>query len=137
MVVTSQCKGYRVTGLYVGASNVRRYFPRRVTEIELQIDHLRIECGLTSQFWQDHPEIHDPRLCAWLESKHRDPRGVRTPVPLSMIPSGDNSFILGPADQEQRSSMPEPRKAADHKRKAQPGSREGTGLLATFYQAAD
>lgn len=46
MVVISQCTGRRVTGLYVGASNVRRYFSRRLTQIELQLDHLRIECGL-------------------------------------------------------------------------------------------
>jgi len=64
MVVTSQCIGNRVIGLYVGANNVRRYFRRRVATIELQIDHLRIACGLTPHFWLDQPEIHDPRLCA-------------------------------------------------------------------------
>ena len=96
MVVTSQCSGHRVTGLYVGADNVRRYFPRHISEIELQIDHLRIECGLGPDFWQDQPEIHDPRLCVWLESKQMKEAG-RNPVSLSMIPSGENSFILGPA----------------------------------------
>ena len=101
MVVTSQCSGHRVTGLYVGANNVRRYFPRSVKAIELQLDHLRIECGLTLHFWQDEPEIHDPRLCLWLESKHRNGSGLRAPVPLAMIPSGKNSFILGPASLEE------------------------------------
>lgn len=95
MVVTSQCSGHRVTGLYVGADNVRRYFPKHISEIELQIDHLRIECGLGPDFWQDQPEIHDPRLCVWLESKQMKETG-RNPVSLSMIPSGKNSFILGP-----------------------------------------
>lgn len=95
MVVTSKCCGHRVTGLYVGADNVRRYFPKRISEIELQLDHLRIECGLTPDFWQDQPEIHDPRLCVWLESKQLKGLGQR-PVSLSMIPSGENSFILGP-----------------------------------------
>jgi hypothetical protein len=99
MVVTSQCNGHRVTGLYVGATNVRRYFPRRVTQIELQLDHLRIECGLGPAFWQDRPEIHDPRLCLWLESKQRNGKG-HAPVPLVMMPSGDNSFRLGPAGAE-------------------------------------
>ncbi len=97
MVVTSQCIGRRVTGLYVGASNVRRYFRMGITEIELQLDHLRIECGLAPNFWRDQPEIHDPRLCLWLESKHRNGNGHAT-IPMAMIPSGKNSFILSPAD---------------------------------------
>jgi len=96
MVVTSQCCGHRVTGLYVGADNVRRYFPKHISEIELQIDHLRIECGLGPGFWQDQPEIHDPRLCVWLESKQMKETS-RSPVSLSMTPTGENSFILGPA----------------------------------------
>lgn len=100
MLVISQCSGHRVTGLYVGASNVRRYFPRSVKAIELRLDHLRIECGLTAHFWQDKPEIHDPRLCLWLESKQRSGTGLREPAPLSMIPSGKNSFTLGPVSLE-------------------------------------
>ncbi len=95
MVVISQCIGHRITGLYVGADNVRRYFPKRIAEIELQLDHLRIECGLAPDFWQGQPEIRDPRLCLWLESKQLNGKGLRAPVPLSMIPAGDNSFILG------------------------------------------
>jgi hypothetical protein len=99
MVVTSQCIGNRVIGLYVGANNVRRYFRRRVATIELQIDHLQIACGLTPHFWLDQPEIHDPRLCAWLESKNRDGngKGHRSPVSMAMIPMGKDSFILSPA----------------------------------------
>jgi hypothetical protein len=99
MVVPSQCIGNRVIGLYVGANNVRRYFRRRVATIELQIDHLRIACGLTPHFWLDQPEIHDPRLCAWLESKNRDGngKGHRSPVSMAMIPTGKDSFILSPA----------------------------------------
>ena len=96
MVVTSQCNGNRVTGLYVGANNVRRYFPKHVAEIELQLDHLRIECGLTSHFWNGQPEIHDPRLCLWLESKHSQRKGHRQPLPLAMTPAGERSFTLGP-----------------------------------------
>ncbi len=96
MVVTSQCTGQRVTGLYVGAHNVRRYFSKRVTQIEIRLDHLLIECGLAPRFWHDKPEIHDPRLCLWLESKQRSGKG-NAPVPLAMIPSGTNSFTIGPA----------------------------------------
>lgn len=95
MVVKTQCKGREVTGLHVGASNARRYFPRNVSAIELEIDHLRIECGLTPDFWRGQPEIHDRRLCAWLQSKQFGSKSCRTPLPLDMIPSGKNSFRLG------------------------------------------
>ena len=98
MVVKSQCNGHRVTGLYVGVNNVRRYFPRNIDAIDLQLDHLRIQCGLTPHIWKGQPEIHDPRLCDWLESKQFKDQGCRTSMPLAMIPSGENSFILGPAD---------------------------------------
>jgi hypothetical protein len=100
MVVTSKCCGHRVIGILVGENNVQRYFPRHITEIELQLDHLRIECGLGPHFWNGEPEISDPRLCLWLESKHRDPNGRRSPIPLALIPSGRNSFIVGPAQLE-------------------------------------
>ena len=100
MVVTSQYRGHRVIGILVGESNVQRYFPRHITEIELQLDHLRIECGLGPHFWNGKPEISDPRLGLWLESKDRDGNGRRVPLPLAMIPSGRNSFIVGPAQLE-------------------------------------
>lgn len=96
MVVKTQCKGHEVTGLRVGAYNARRYFPKNVSAIELQLDHLRIECGLSPEFWHGQPEIHDRRLCAWLEQKQFHGKASRTPIPLDMIPSGDNSFRLGP-----------------------------------------
>jgi hypothetical protein len=103
MVVKSQCNGHRVTGLYVGVNNVRRYFPRKVEAIDLQLDHLRIQCGLTPHFWKGQPEIHDPRLCDWLELKQFQGKGCRTSMPLAMIPTGENSFVLGPADPAQHS----------------------------------
>jgi hypothetical protein len=96
MVVKTQSKGRGITGLHVGATNVRRYFPKDISVIELELDHLQIQCGLGPGFWQDEPEIYDPRLCAWLESKHFHTRPDRTPVPLVMIPSGKNSFKLQP-----------------------------------------
>lgn len=100
MVVTSQCRGHRLIGILVGESNVQRYFPKHVKEIELQLDHLRIECGLGPHFWNGKPEISDPRLGLWLESKDRDGNGRRAPIPLALIPSGRNSFIVGPAQLE-------------------------------------
>src|SRR5579862_8840975 len=121
MFVTSQCNGNRVTGLYVGASNVRRYFRRHVASIELQIDHLRIACGLPAHFWLDQPEIHDPRLCAWLESKHRDRKERRGPVAMSLIPSGKNSFILTTAKMEAPiSGAPADDGVVEHSREAVP-----------------
>ena len=96
MVVKTQSKGRGLTGLHVGATNVRRYFPREISTIELELDHLQIQCGLSPAFWQDEPEIYDPRLCAWLESKNFHTRHDRTPVPLVLIPSGKNSFKLQP-----------------------------------------
>jgi hypothetical protein len=100
MLVTSQFSGNRVTGLYIGAQNVQQYFPKNVLAIELQLDHLRIECGLPAHFWEGQPEIHDPRLCLWLELKHSQRKDGRTPMPLDMTPSGEHSFTLGPAKHE-------------------------------------
>ena len=94
MLVKTQCKGSEVTGLLVGARNARRYFPKDVSVIELQLDHLRIQCGLTPEFWHGHAEIHDPRLCEWLDFRvfHRLDR--RNSVQLAMTPCGKNSFVL-------------------------------------------
>ena len=96
MVVKAQSKGQGLSGIHVGSDNVRRYFPKDVSTIELQLDHLRIQCGLAPDFWQGQPEIYDPRLCAWLENKHMHASRNRTPVPLAMIPAGNNAFRLQP-----------------------------------------
>jgi hypothetical protein len=96
MVVKTQSRGHGVTGLHVGEANVRRYFPKQISVVELQLDHLRILCGLDPDFWKGQPEIHDPRLCCWLESKNFNRRPDRSPVPLALIPSGENSFRVQP-----------------------------------------
>ncbi len=95
-MVKTQIKGSEVTGLLVGAKNVRRYFPKKVSIIELQLDHLQIQCGLGPEFWKDEPEIHDPRLCDWLDFKVF--HGVRgqTSNLLAMTRSGKNTFKLRP-----------------------------------------
>ena len=85
MVVKTQSKGRGVTGLHVGMNNVRRYFPKGTRDIELQLGHLTIQCGLKPDFWDGEPEIYDPRLCAWLESKH-----LHGPQPDSR-PAGNDS----------------------------------------------
>jgi hypothetical protein len=83
-------------GLHVGDSNVRRYFSRDLSVVELQLDHLEIQCGLDAKFWDGETDIFDPRLCAWLESKNYHESGRHKPVPLSLIPSGPNSFRVRP-----------------------------------------
>ena len=105
MVVKAQSKGRGLSGLLVGTDNVRRYFPREVSSIELQLDHLSIQCGLAPDFWQGQPEIYDPRLCAWLETKHMHASRDRHPVTLAMVPAGKNSFRLQPVsvDSHERS----------------------------------
>jgi len=94
MVVKTQVNGTGVTGLHVGAKNVRRYFPKNVDTIELQLDHLKIQCGLSPQFWHGEPDIHDRRLCEWLDFKvfHRV-NGQRC-LRLAMTPSGNNTFSV-------------------------------------------
>ena len=107
MVVKAQSKGRGLSGLIVGTDNVRRYFPKEVSSIELQLDHLSIQCGLAPDFWQGQPEIHDPRLCAWLETKHMHSSRNRHPVTLAMVPAGKNAFRLQPvsADGHDRTRM--------------------------------
>jgi hypothetical protein len=96
MVVKTQSRGIGITGLHVGVNNVRRYFPKSISSIELQLDHLQIECGLKPNFWRDEPDIFDPRLCAWLESRHMHAKTDRSPLPLAMIPEGRNCFRVQP-----------------------------------------
>jgi hypothetical protein len=96
MVVKTRSIGHGQTGLHVGANNVRRYFPKDASVIELELDHLQIQCGLGPNFWQDQPEINDPRLALWLESKHLKGKSNQSSVLLAMIPSGKNAFRLQP-----------------------------------------
>jgi hypothetical protein len=94
MVVKTQCKGHAFTGVEVGAANVRRYFPKESDVIELHLDHLLILLNLPPGFWNGHPEICDPRLSVWLESKNFNGRPGEAPLPLALIPSGKNCFRL-------------------------------------------
>lgn len=94
MVVKTQLRGGEVTGLHVGARNVRRYFPKGVRVIELELDGLQIQCGLTPDFWNGQPEIHDPRLCEWLDFKVVHRMGERKQVKLAMTPTGKSIFRL-------------------------------------------
>ena len=114
MVVRTQSRGRGLTGLHVGATNVQRYFPKEVSVIELELDHLQIQCGLPPGFWDGEPEIYDPRLCAWLESKNLHQTPNRSPVALALIPSGGNAFKLQRVRLDAHSAPP-----ARHRRPAQ------------------
>jgi hypothetical protein len=46
MVVRTQNRGRHVTGLNVGADNIRLYFPKNILTIELELGYLQIRCGL-------------------------------------------------------------------------------------------
>ena len=96
MVVESQCKGRKVIGLRIGIQNAQRFI-QHTGHIELQLGHLRILCALAPDFWQGDGEIHDPRLCAWLEAKHLNQTPARNAIAWAMIPEGINSFRLEPA----------------------------------------
>lgn len=93
MVVRAYKDGRQRTGLLIGEANARRYFNKHAPSIELRLDDLRIQCTLSPDFWEDHPEIHDPRLSLWLEFKSaRRPGGE--PMLLSLDPSGPDAFVV-------------------------------------------
>src|SRR5579864_5438534 len=93
MVVKTQKDGRDQTGLLIGEANVRRYFRKDMESINLRLDDLHIQCTLSAEFWDKYPEIHDPRLSEWLESKVWPERRGREPM-LSMVPSGINTFVI-------------------------------------------
>ena len=94
MMVKVQCEGRRVTGIRVDESDVRRYFPEKMRDVELQLGDLRISCGLTPSFWSGEPELRDPRLCVWLESRTPLRPRKSSQIPVEMVPSGEKSFRL-------------------------------------------
>lgn len=96
MVVRTIGCGRDVAGLYIGARNVRRHFPRKVKHIELQLGHLHIYCDLPPEFWQGRPEICDSRLADWLLSRVFHGKAQRAPAPVAMIPLGNSVFRVHP-----------------------------------------
>ncbi len=96
MVVRTKENGREVTGLRVGVANVRRYFSKDQHDVELRIGDLQIQCKLSPGFWDGEPEIHDPRLCDWLQYKVSLETSHRKPIALTMVQTGANSFSLHP-----------------------------------------
>lgn len=91
-MVRTECTRRKVTGIYIGSTNVRRNFPKRTAAIEFELGHLRIGCELEEEFWRDQPRIRDSRLCEWLEFKLYRERKYMTPLPLVLVQSGRNAF---------------------------------------------
>jgi len=112
VLVKTQIKGSEITGLVVGASNVRRYFPKKVRFVEFQLDHLQIRCPLTPEFWRGQPEIHDPRLCEWLNFKIFHHMSDRSEIRLAMAPSGEHTFTLRSAGPGGQSNLKRAKMAA-------------------------
>jgi hypothetical protein len=102
MLVRTQSKGHKIIGLQVGVNNVRRYFPKGIQVIELELDHLQIQCQLGPEFWLGEPEIQDARLGAWLKSKNFHQTPHCGPVPLALIPNGKSSYRLRPIGMKRR-----------------------------------
>ena len=73
MLVKALRAGCDVGGLRVGVCNVRRYFPKGTAAVELQLDHLRIECGLKSGFlaWTSGDSRSAVVAVAEFEEPHR------------------------------------------------------------------
>lgn len=96
MVVKTHKDGRDHIGLHIGAANARRYFRRHPQTIDLRLDDLEIQCTLSPDFWEGRPEIYDPRLSEWLEFKVGRKRPGRDPMLLTMVPSGDGTFVVIP-----------------------------------------
>ena len=97
MVVRTECKANRVTGIYIGARNARRNVRKQAAAIEFELGHLRIGCELgPGLFWRDQPRICDSRLCEWLQFKFYRERRRMTPLPVVLLQSGRNAFKIRP-----------------------------------------
>ncbi len=94
MVVKTYRDGRDRTGLHIGTANARRYFRKQAQSIDLKLDDLQIQCTLSPDFWSDRPEIHDPRLSEWLKFKAGHGGSGRTPMLLTMVPSGAGTFVV-------------------------------------------
>jgi hypothetical protein len=69
MLVRLQNNGHSIIGIRIRNSDARRHFPANIKAVDLELDHLRIRCDLKENFWLNRPQISDPRLRLWLETK--------------------------------------------------------------------
>src|SRR4051794_10692273 len=92
MIVRAHGNNGGIAALHVGIGNVLRFFSRDSSIIELELDHLRIQCELPPDFWAAKPEICDRRLCAWLQAKRHG--SAESSIPMNMQAKGNNLFQL-------------------------------------------
>ena len=91
MLARLQIRGREVLGLHIGKTNARRFFPAAIPIVQLELDHLRIDCELKPGFWRDRPEITDSRLCAWLAAKCSRHERDDMPTSVEMLNAGEGS----------------------------------------------
>ena len=94
MLVKVQQKSPGLTGLNIGADNVKRYFPKGNSSIDLQLDQVQIRCELQPAFWKNEPQIFDPRLSAWLKTRDLRKRDGEAAIVLALVPADNQSFRL-------------------------------------------
>lgn len=97
MFVKAQCKRGKVTGLFLDDVDVLRHFPDHLTDIDLRLGHLCIQCRLQPDFWKGAPIIRDSRLCEWLEFRHFAHGQNHDVLPWTLISAGGGAFELEPA----------------------------------------
>ncbi len=95
MIFEADCKGSVVTGLRLGRESGGTLFGSRPGMLELELDHLRISCGLPAGFWNGEGEIRDRRLCGWLELK-KQREGAVGAMSVTLTPAGENAFRVKP-----------------------------------------
>ena len=89
MIATMQTQGGSITGICIGSSDAAGDSLDGVQSIDLELDHLCIQCDLHMDFWLDRAEISDPRLGAWLEEKFYWQKIPASPVSVEMVRTGD------------------------------------------------
>src|ERR1035438_4356756 len=129
------------TALHVGVENAQRFFPEKISEIDLHLGHLQIRCSLNPEFWQGKPEIFDERLSAWLESKYLHGKRDRTPIRLAMVQIGigTNIFRLRPVslDEQRKGKQKDVEKAVQPHGLRQPSSMRSSLLtIGEFYRTS-
>ena len=86
-------------GIRIGAPNRREHFDPAWKKVEIEMDGVSHEFGLTPGFWKDCPEIRDrgePRLRRWLERHRSVPWPKGNPPRMELVPLGRGRFRLVP-----------------------------------------
>lgn len=105
MIVTMQIKGRSIIGISFSLSDARDCFPTGTRAIDLELDHLRIRCDLNESFWRGRPEISDPRLCGWLQTKFFGKNLSSLPLSLELSKK-DDCYQLHFLPAQQNASRP-------------------------------